>query len=253
MGLRQVPDTPIKPDHASFFLGVDAVSPLMMADAYATFAAHGKFCTAHGIARILDGTKVLENVKPDCKQVLTPAVADKVTSVLRGVIDGPNPARTGAGAAIGRPAAGKTGTTNDEQMAWFCGYTPDLATAVWVGDPRGPKYPLHDIKADGQTFPVVFGGDLPATIWRKTMTGAEAGHPVRDFPVPIAIPVAPAPSPSPTPSVTPSPSSSSSPTPQPSTTTTPKPTTPPPPKPTKSTKPPKPTKKPPKPTPPGRH
>ncbi|MFL6140036.1 MAG: transglycosylase domain-containing protein [Frankiaceae bacterium] len=223
MGVHAFPDKPLGA-YASFFLGTNSVSPLEMAGAYATFAAEGTYCEPHAISRVLSGSKVIESVKPSCKRVLSKEVAGGVTSVLRGVIDGPNGARTGIRASIGRPAAGKTGTTQDEQMAWFCGYTPQLATVVWVGDPRGPKYPLHRIRADGQYWDVVFGGDLPAIIWQRTMAGALRGVPVQDFPEPLAIPHAPAPPPTSAPTrTTPAPT----PTPTPTVTKPPKPTPPP--------------------------
>jgi membrane peptidoglycan carboxypeptidase len=225
MGVHAFPDKPLGA-YASFFLGTNAVSPLDMAGAYATFADEGTYCTPHGIQKIVSGNDVLENAKPSCRRVLSQDVADTVTSVLRGVIDGPDPFRTGARASIGRPAAGKTGTTNDEATAWFCGYTPQLATVVWVGDPRGPTHPLHGINADGQYWPVVFGGDLPAIIWNKTMRGALAGVPARDFPLPLALPPPPPkpkPKPKPSASTTPSPTPSQPPNPKPSPPPTPKP------------------------------
>ena len=78
--------------------------------------------------------------------MLPSAVADTVTSVLTGVI-----ARgTGRAADPGRPAAGKTGTVQDYSSAWFAGYTPDLAAAVWMGDPRGGyRFPLRDVDVAG--------------------------------------------------------------------------------------------------------
>ena len=99
-------------------------------------------------------------------------VADRVTSILRGVINGPDPLRTGINASIGRPAAGKTGTTENFGAAWFCGYTPSLAGAAWIGDPRGTAYPLRDVTLGGRRYAHVFGGDVPARIWAAGMSGA---------------------------------------------------------------------------------
>ena len=107
--------------------------------------------------------------------------ADTVTSVLRGVIDGPDPSRTGASASIGRPAAGKTGTTESFGAAWFSGFTPQMAASVWVGDPRGNSYPLTDVTVNGRFYSHVFGADLPASVWRTTMSGALQGLPALNF------------------------------------------------------------------------
>ena len=89
----------------------------------------------------------------------------ELTRMMQGVIDH----GTGRRAAIGRPAAGKTGTTQDSRDAWFVGYTPDWATGVWLGDDRNGRL-------DGLT-----GGDIPALAWARFMTAAHQGLPMRDF------------------------------------------------------------------------
>jgi membrane peptidoglycan carboxypeptidase len=114
--------------------------------------------------------------------VLEQDTADTVTSILRGVIDGPARGRTGAAATIGRPAAGKTGTTNDSKAAWFVGYTPELATAVWVGKPT--PTPMRGVTINGRHYRAVYGGSLPAPIWRQVMLGALQGVPKQDFATP---------------------------------------------------------------------
>ena len=185
LGLRRVRDTNGKANQPllrvpSFVLGTNEVSPLAMAGAYAAFAAHGTFCEPRAVTSIdaADGTAVAVP-KPACGQALEPAVADRVTDVLRGVIDGPERARTGASASIGRPAAGKTGTTNGSQAAWFVGYTPQLATAVWVG--RTTPSPLRNVRINGRYYRELFGGTVPAAIWRDTMRGALSDVPARQF------------------------------------------------------------------------
>ena len=165
----------------SFVLGSSGVSPLDMAAAYAAFAAHGNFCPPRPVTSITraDGHPLALPGAP-CRQALEAGVADTVTSVLRGVIDGPNAFRTGRGASIGRPAAGKTGTENDSKAAWFVGYTPQLATAVWLGKPT--PTPLVGATINGQYFRHgVFGGDIPASIWQQTMAQALQGVPVTPF------------------------------------------------------------------------
>jgi penicillin-binding protein 1A len=102
-------------------------------------------------------------------------VAAELTYALRGVIEH----GTGTAAAIGRPAAGKTGTAENFVDAWFCGYVPQLATCVWVGYPAG-EIPLLNVEG----YPEVFGGSLPAKIWHNFMGPAVANLPVVNFPEP---------------------------------------------------------------------
>jgi membrane peptidoglycan carboxypeptidase len=185
LGIRRFPLRTVP----SFVLGTNEVSPLDMAGAYATFAARGTYCRPIVVTEVLDAQgKSLGHVDPSCHQAIPQDVADTVTSVLRGVIDH----GTGRGAAIGRPAAGKTGTTNGPTAAWFDGFTPDFAGAVWVGYPTDPaKHPLHWVHG----VKVVYGGTFPATIWRQIMIAAHEGVPVRDFALPpaAAAPLAPVP------------------------------------------------------------
>ncbi|HSK47357.1 MAG TPA: PBP1A family penicillin-binding protein [Coriobacteriia bacterium] len=150
----------------------DGVSPLEMARAYATLASGGRRPATYGIARVadLDG-KVLQKTKPKSVRALDPAVAYLTTDILTGVIE----RGTGTAAQIGRPAAGKTGTTQQYRDAWFVGYTPDLVTAVWVGYPDSQKEmdSVHGIS--------VTGGTLPAQIWSRFMKSALEGSDVEQF------------------------------------------------------------------------
>jgi membrane peptidoglycan carboxypeptidase len=188
MGVKRFPLRAVP----SFVLGSNEVSPLDMASAYATLAARGTYCKPIALTEVADASgRVLGRVSPDCSQVMAQSTADTVTSVLRGVIT----SGTGKGANIGRPAAGKTGTTNGPTAAWFDGYTPDLAAAVWVGYPTDPmRHPLRGIHG----VKTVYGGTFPATIWRTIMAAAHDGLAVRDFALPPAQPkpVAPVPAPS---------------------------------------------------------
>ena len=92
--------------------------------------------------------------------MLDPLYASRMTRMLEGVIT----EGTGTAAAIGRPAAGKTGTSQHWRDAWFVGFTPDLLAAVWVGND------------DGRPMNKVTGGEIPAAIWKDFMTDAESGH-----------------------------------------------------------------------------
>ncbi len=159
----------------SFTLGASEVSPLDMASAYATFAAHGIACEPLAITSVesADGSTV-GTMKPKCERAIAADVADTVTTVLRGVVD----RGTGTGADFGRPAAGKTGTTNGPSAAWFVGYTPQLAAAAWVGHPTDPiKRPLRNVHG----VKIVYGGTFPASIWRRVMAAAHESLPFESF------------------------------------------------------------------------
>jgi membrane peptidoglycan carboxypeptidase len=160
----------------SAVLGTNEVTPLEMAGAYATLAARGRRAAPFGVRRITgpDG-RVLYQARPETDQVLAPGVAAIATDVLREVVDH----GTGIRGRIGRPAAGKTGTTQDHADAWFVGFTPTLATAVWVGYPQG-QVPMVPPRTAGR----VSGGTWPAAIWAGFMRAALAGRPPGRFPRP---------------------------------------------------------------------
>jgi penicillin-binding protein 1A len=160
----------------SAVLGTGEVTPLEMAAAYATLAAKGRRAAPFGVARITgaDG-RVLYQARPGADQVVQPGVAAIATDMLRGVVD----RGTGVHGRIGRPAAAKTGTTQDHADAWFVGFTPSLATAVWVGYPQG-HVPMVPPRVGSR----VSGGTWPAAIWSGFMRAALAGEPRGRFPRP---------------------------------------------------------------------
>ena len=151
------------------------VTPLEMAAAYGAFANKGVYIKPTAIVKILDRNgNVLEANSSDVQktQVMSEKTAYEMTSMLEGVI-----ARgTGTAASIGRPAAGKTGTTDDNHDAWFIGYTPDIVTAVWVGDDTG-----------SQSLGEIYGGTVPAQIWHDYMASAVSGTSADDFDVPAGM------------------------------------------------------------------
>jgi penicillin-binding protein 1A len=149
-------------------LGPAAVSPLEMTEAFATLAARGVHRPAHAVERVHG--PVRERPVRRGRRALERAVADRVTSALAGVVR----SGTGVAARIGRPAAGKTGTAEDFEDAWFCGYVPQLAACVWMGYPQA-EIPLVDVEG----VPRVTGGTLPAGIWHDFMAPAMRGEPVR--------------------------------------------------------------------------
>jgi penicillin-binding protein 1A len=163
---------------ASIGLGSNSVSPLELASAYATLAAGGVYREPFAIRRVVlpDGPVHGSDEwgRGERRRVLTDGQAAAVTRILaQNMTSG-----TGTGAQIGRPAAGKTGTTDRFTDAWFAGYTPRLTSAVWVGYPRAAREmsSVHGIPVAGGTF--------PATIWGRFMGPARAGTPADPWPVP---------------------------------------------------------------------
>ncbi|HEY9737784.1 MAG TPA: penicillin-binding transpeptidase domain-containing protein, partial [Trichocoleus sp.] len=148
-------------------LGAVDLTPLEMAGAYATFASNGWHSPPTFIVQVTDssGNVILDNT-PRPQLVLDPWATAALTDVLQGVI-----ARgTGTSAQLGRPAAGKTGTTDSQRDIWFVGYVPQLATAIWVGN---DNYSPLGVGATG--------GGFVAPVWRDFMQQALANEPVENF------------------------------------------------------------------------
>ncbi|MDJ1181902.1 transglycosylase domain-containing protein [Roseofilum casamattae] len=158
--------SPIEPV-ISLPLGSVDMTPLEMAGAFATFANNGWHSTPTFIAQVTDsnGNVLLDNT-PKPQLVLDPWAVASLNSTLRGVIE----RGTATSARMGRPAAGKTGTTSSERDIWFVGYVPQMSVAVWVGN--DDYRPL----AKGAT-----GGTHVAPIWRDFMRQAMANEPVENF------------------------------------------------------------------------
>lgn len=159
-------------------LGTASPHVVDQAAGYATFAASGLQAEVGYIKKIIDlsGNTVFE-FKPKTTQAFSAPVADTVTYALQKVVQ----VGTGfAARALGRPAAGKTGTTNDNMSAWFAGYTPELATAVMLVKDNENGMPISLSGTGGMSS--VTGGSFPARIWTAYMKGALAGLPVTQFP-----------------------------------------------------------------------
>ncbi|MET9733494.1 transglycosylase domain-containing protein [Streptomyces sp. NPDC006458] len=165
----------------SIALGTQEMSPLTMANGYATFASRGMYCTPvaiEAISRRIGGeTKSLEVPKSTCSRAMSETTADTVNTLLRGVVEDGTGTQAGLGS---RPSAGKTGTTDERYAAWFVGYTPNMAGAVWVGDPAHQRK-MEGISIGGVWHDKVFGGQVPGPIWRDMMTGALADKEAPDF------------------------------------------------------------------------
>jgi len=158
-------------------LGSVGFTPLELTDVYATFAAGGVQHDPRAFETVRGANgKLIHGLSSKPQRVLSPNVAAQLTYALQGVVQH----GTGTAAALGsRPVAGKTGTAENFQDAWFCGYVPQLATCVWVGYPRG-EIPLYGIEGVAG----VAGGTLPAEIWREFMGPAVGNLPVENFPTP---------------------------------------------------------------------
>jgi penicillin-binding protein 1A len=164
------------PEKPSIVLGAGEVSVLDMASAYSTFANQGVRIDPRIVVRVerADGS-VLDDFAPQRTQVLTADEAAKVNYCLGRVVA----SGTGVAAQIGRPQAGKTGTTSNNADAWFVGYTPKLTAAVWMGRPQGNQSmgEVHGIAS-------VQGGTLPAEMWKLFMQNAVGNIDTGSFPQP---------------------------------------------------------------------
>lgn len=171
MGITTLTD---KDNNLSTALGglTHGVTPLEMVEAYGVLANGGIKVQPTAIVKIVDRNgQIVEENSIQEKRVVDEKDAAIITNMLESVISG----GTGGNASIGRPAAGKTGTTDDSKDAWFVGYTPDLVAAVWVGDDYGSET-LHGIT----------GGTTPAIMWGQFMASALANTPASDFVVPAS-------------------------------------------------------------------
>ena len=174
----------------SFTLGPYNVSPLAMAEAYATFAARVVHCESRSVLQITDrdGQQIYAS-EPTCNRVLEEGVADGVNALLQGVMESDG----GTGRAMrlddGRDAAGKTGTTNDSVAVWFVGYVPQLATAVGIADPdvdpeTGRLATLDGRTYNGERISEACGSCIPGPIWKQMMDAALDGVEDQDFVAP---------------------------------------------------------------------
>jgi membrane peptidoglycan carboxypeptidase len=170
-----IPDSTKLPEVSSLPLGVADVRPLDMANVYATFANQGEAASAHLVDKATDrdGNVIYQAPTHKFRAMSQSAAAD-----LTYALEQPLQRGTAAGMDPGRQAAGKTGTTDSNLSAWFCGYTPQISAAVALF--RNGRKPLNGILGINE----VTGGTLPARVWRAFMEDALAGQPVIPFPQP---------------------------------------------------------------------
>lgn len=175
----------------SVVLGTQNASPLTMAEVASVFASGGIHCEPiailsitdkdGGVVRFSNGDEVV--VPPaDCKRVIDKKVADGVAYAMTFVI------KSGSGTAAqlkgGRPAAGKTGTAQNNVHTWFMGFTPQLATVTWLGNPNA-DVPQRNIRINGKTYSRVYGGTISAPTWKAFMDRALSGKPKAKLPTSI--------------------------------------------------------------------
>ncbi|GAB3254752.1 transglycosylase domain-containing protein [Kineosporia babensis] len=167
----------------SVILGTASQSPMTMASAYATFASGGIRCNPIVVTSIKDrNQKKVKIPGAKCKQTISEKVANTTTTGLSKVFT------TGTAGSVGtlpngQPASGKTGTTNSSQDTWFVGYTPQLATAVWVGPEtvNGDRRTMQGIRINNQWYGAVYGATFAAKIWKDVTSEALEGEPVKQF------------------------------------------------------------------------
>ncbi|MGW0389399.1 transglycosylase domain-containing protein [Streptomyces sp. NPDC003042] len=173
-------------NNASFALGTSTPSAIRMANSYATFAASGTHYEPFSVLGVQKNGVDVEGFKPPkAARAMDSAVADNITKVLRNVVEN----GTGTKAKkLGRPAAGKTGTTDQNKSAWFVGYTPELSTSVTLfrSDPNSKSKELMSMNRVGGVDSI-HGGDIPAVIWTEYMREALKGTPEKNFPEPEPI------------------------------------------------------------------
>jgi membrane peptidoglycan carboxypeptidase len=180
----------IEPERVPVFtLGVADVSPLEMAEAYATFGARGNHCESRPVASIEDANgRMLKEYTPRCTQVMSESTADAVNDVLRGVIMEPDGFAYGQN--LGVPSAGKTGTTGTQggisPSVWFVGYTPTVATASMIAGANefGTPIGLDGLSVHGQPVSAS-GSGLAAPMWGDAMRGIDLEY--VDFEAPTSV------------------------------------------------------------------
>ncbi|HET7802503.1 MAG TPA: transglycosylase domain-containing protein [Humibacillus xanthopallidus] len=160
-------------------LGAQAISPATLATAYAGLAAGGILCAPYPVTSVEQGGTTLWSPKPSCKRVADAGAVSQATQYLEynmthgsGILN----------QLSGRVSAGKTGTSDGNAQSWFVGYTPQLATAVWVGNPTRPNRRMFDVSMAGKSCHAMTGACYAAPIWRQIMDGALAGEPALPLP-----------------------------------------------------------------------
>jgi membrane peptidoglycan carboxypeptidase len=162
-------------------IGTDSIAPLTMAAAFASFASGGVYCDPVAILSVVDSDgESLPVPAANCRQAIAPDIAATMNYTLSQVWSGTG---RSIGALSGRPSAGKTGTTSENEHTWFVGYTPQISTAVWVGFPDSMT-PVQNITINGRPYRNVYGSSIAGPTWKRFMERAHAGREVAGFAAP---------------------------------------------------------------------
>ena len=156
-------------------IGSAEVTPIALASAYGTLANNGVLCEPMGLLEVedRDGT-ILKTYEPNCAAAIDATVAKQVTNVLY-------KAYQTVPYQIGRPFAGKTGSTDENSNAWFVGFTPQLSTAMWTGVATNPNRPGRNLMVNGEYIPYLWGENFLAPVWSAYMVAALEGQEVQGF------------------------------------------------------------------------
>lgn len=173
MGLHKADGTDYGTTPSALILGAQEASPLTLAASYATLPAGGIYCEPRPIEsiRAFDGTRYSVKFQP-CRRAIEPQIALDTTRILQTVLT----SGTGRGLGIGRPAAGKTGTSDESVHTWFAGYTPQRSAAVWVGNAKRYRS-INGFNGHGH----VYGATIAGPLWRTTLSAASQGLPAESF------------------------------------------------------------------------
>ena len=168
--LKQVP---------SMTLGINDLTTLQVANLYATFAADGTYCSPTAISRITNSAgKDIKVPSSNCTQALTPTVAASVNTLLHSVVADPGGTAASIGDIGGYDDAGKTGTTNSENQAWFAGYTKQISDATMMTNPTNPgTYSLDGKTIGGTYYPTAWGYLTSGAVWHQAMVASMSGLP----------------------------------------------------------------------------
>lgn len=161
-------------------LGSSSASPLQMATAFGVLANGGNLCTPQSMTTVVDRDEnVLREYQPDCRQVVDPAVANKVATLLS---RSTSQYYTSTRLADGRPYSAKSGTTDDHSNTWLTGFTPSLVTAAWVGHANASTTPVENVVINGRYYSAIYGETFVGqNIWGPYMSAALSGSPVESL------------------------------------------------------------------------
>jgi membrane peptidoglycan carboxypeptidase len=178
-GMHDASGAPIGTFPPQVVLGAQQVSPQTLANAYAALAAGGVLCRTRPVTSITQGSTVILASQPSCHRVADAGSVSQATQYLMynmthgsGILN----------QLTGRTSAGKTGTADGNAQSWFVGFTPQLATAVWVGNPTNPTRRMFNVSMAGKFCPSMTGACYAAPIWKRIMNRSLEGQPAASMP-----------------------------------------------------------------------